>query len=93
MSSVGWVFDLLRGKPKTPSAPTAGWRSPTTCVSSARGWSARSWCCVVAFVVALFFYDLLLDFIAKPYRDARRATLGEDKVEQPSWSPTASAPV
>ena len=58
----------------TPSAPTAGWRSPTTSVSCARRilkvalagrWSR--------FIVALFFYDQLFDLVLGPYHEAQAA--------------------
>ena len=58
---------LPRPTPATPSAPTAGWRSPTTCVSCAPGCSRSCWSWSSAFVVALFFYDQLFDLVYGPY--------------------------
>jgi sec-independent protein translocase protein TatC len=79
LSSVGWVFDLLRGGPKHAVGPDG--RMALT--DHLREFRARLIRCalvlVVAFIVALFFYDQLLDFIAEPYRDAT-ATL-QDEVD------------
>jgi sec-independent protein translocase protein TatC len=74
---VGWVFGLLRGKPKYAVGPDG--RMALT--DHLREFRARLIRCglvlVVAFVVMLFFYDPLLDFISKPYYDAV-ATLQND---------------
>ena len=72
MSSVGWVFGLLRGKPKYAVGPD-GRMALTDHLREFRARLVRSFLVLVAaFVVALFFYDPLLDFIAKPYCDAMR---------------------
>ncbi len=70
MSSVGWVFGLLRGKPKYAVGPD-GRMALTDHLREFRARLIRSaLVLVVAFVVSLFFYDPLLDFIAEPYRNA-----------------------
>ena len=46
---------------------------------------------VVAFIVMLYFYDPLLDFISKPYYDA--VVDAEERASTPGWWPPASAPV
>ena len=72
MSTVGWVFDLFRGQPKYAVGPD-GRMALTDHLREVRARLFRSVIVlVVAFIVALFFYDVLLDFIAKPYRDADR---------------------
>ena len=70
MSTVGWVFDLFRGRPKYAVGPD-GRMALTDHLREVRARLFRSvLVLVVAFVVALFFYDFLIDFIARPYRDA-----------------------
>ena len=70
MSSVGWVFGLLRGKPKYAVGPD-GRMALTDHLREFRARLVRSvLVLIVAFVLALFFYDPLLDFISKPYYDA-----------------------
>ncbi len=70
MSSVGWVFGLLRGKPKYAVGPD-GRMALTDHLREFRARLIRSaLVLVVAFIVSLFFYDPLLDFIAEPYRNA-----------------------
>ncbi len=70
MSSVGWVFGLLRGKPKYAVGPD-GRMALTDHLREFRARVVRSvLVLIVAFVVMLFFYDPLLDFISKPYYDA-----------------------
>jgi sec-independent protein translocase protein TatC len=70
VSTVGWVFDLFRGRPKYAVGPD-GRMALTDHLREVRARLFRSvLVLVVAFVVALFFYDVLIDFIAKPYRDA-----------------------
>ena len=67
---------------RTPSAPTGGWRSRTTCASCAPGCSGSCWCSSLAFIVALFFYDQLLDLVTTPTTTAvdsstRTPTVGD----------------
>ena len=70
MSSVGWVFGLLRGKPKYAVGPD-GRMALTDHLREFRARLIRSMLVlVVAFVVMLYFYDPLLDFISRPYYDA-----------------------
>ena len=70
MSSVGWVFNLLRGKPKYAVGPD-GRMALTDHLREFRARLVRSVLVLItAFVVMLFFYDPLLDFISKPYYDA-----------------------
>ena len=70
MSTVGWVFDLLRGKPKHAVGPD-GRMALTDHLREFRARLIRSAIVlVVAFVVALFFYDVLLDLVSEPYRNA-----------------------
>jgi sec-independent protein translocase protein TatC len=70
LSSVGWVFGLLRGKPKYAVGPD-GRMALTDHLREFRARLVRSMLVlVVAFVVMLYFYDPLLDFISKPYYDA-----------------------
>ena len=70
MSSVGWVFGLLRGKPKYAVGPD-GRMALTDHLREFRARLIRSMLVlVVAFIVMLYFYDPLLDFISKPYYDA-----------------------
>lgn len=70
MSSVGWVFGLLRGKPKHAVGPD-GRMALTDHLREFRARLIRSMLVlVVAFIVMLYFYDPLLDFISKPYYDA-----------------------
>ncbi len=79
MSTVGWVFDLLRGKPKHAVGPD-GRMALTDHLREFRARLIRSVLVLVAaFIVALFFYDPLLDFISGPYDDAV-ATL-QDRVD------------
>jgi len=81
LSSVGWVFDLLRGGPKHAVGPD-GRMALTDHLREFRARLIRSaLVLVVAFVVALFFYDQLLDFIATPYRDAMSTISQETKSE------------
>jgi len=70
LSSVGWVFGLLRGKPKYAIGPD-GRMALTDHLREFRARLIRSMLVlVVAFIVMLYFYDPLLDFISKPYYDA-----------------------
>jgi sec-independent protein translocase protein TatC len=70
LSSVGWVFGLLRGKPKYAVGPD-GRMALTDHLREFRARLIRSMLVlVVAFIVMLYFYDPLLDFISKPYYDA-----------------------
>jgi sec-independent protein translocase protein TatC len=70
LSSVGWVFNVLRGTPKYAVGPD-GRMALTDHLREFRARLVRSaLVLVVAFVVALYFYDPLLDFISKPYDDA-----------------------
>ncbi len=70
MSSVGWVFGLLRGKPKYTVGPD-GRMALTDHLREFRARLIRSMLVlVVAFIVMLYFYDPLLDFNSKPYYDA-----------------------
>ena len=81
MSSVGWVFGLLRGKPKYAVGPD-GRMALTDHLREFRARLVRSTLVlVVAFIVSLFFYDILLDFIAEPYRDAIEQINTETKSE------------
>jgi sec-independent protein translocase protein TatC len=67
---VGWVFGLLRGKPKYAVGPD-GRMALTDHLREFRARLIRSMLVlVVAFIVMLYFYDPLLDFISKPYYDA-----------------------
>ncbi len=77
MSSVGWVFGLLRGKPKYDVGPD-GRMALTDHLREFRARLIRSFLVLVAaFIVMLFFYDPLLEFISRPYYDAV-ATLKND---------------
>jgi sec-independent protein translocase protein TatC len=70
LSSVGWVFGILRGKPKYAVGPD-GRMALTDHLREFRARLIRSALVLVAsFGVMLFFYDPLLDFISKPYYDA-----------------------
>jgi sec-independent protein translocase protein TatC len=70
LSSVGWVFGLLRGKPKYAVGPD-GRMALTDHLREFRARLIRSMLVlVVAFIVMLYFYDPLLDFISKPYFEA-----------------------
>jgi sec-independent protein translocase protein TatC len=70
LSSVGWVFDLLRGGPKHAVGPD-GRMALTDHLREFRARLIRSaLVLVVAFIVALFFYDQLLEIVSQPYRDA-----------------------
>jgi sec-independent protein translocase protein TatC len=70
LSSVGWVFGLLRGKPKYAVGPD-GRMALTDHLREFRARLIRSMLVlVVAFIVMLYFYDPLLDFISRPYYDA-----------------------
>jgi sec-independent protein translocase protein TatC len=81
VSTVGWVFDLFRGRPKYAVGPD-GRMALTDHLREVRARLFRSvMVLVVAFIVSLFFYDVLLDFIAKPYRSAI-GTLVDDKAKQ-----------
>jgi sec-independent protein translocase protein TatC len=82
LSTVGWVFDLLRGKPKQVVGAD-GRMALTDHLREFRARLIRSvLLLIVAFVGMLFLYDpLLLDLIAEPYRDAID-TLGVDKDKQ-----------
>jgi sec-independent protein translocase protein TatC len=67
---VGWVFGLLRGKPKYAVGPD-GRMALTDHLREFRARLIRSMLVlVVAFIVMLYFYDPLLDFISRPYYDA-----------------------
>ena len=77
MSSVGWVFGLLRGKPKYAVGPD-GRMALTDHLREFRARLIRSFLVLVAaFIVMLFFYDPLLNFISRPYYYAV-ATLKND---------------
>jgi sec-independent protein translocase protein TatC len=77
LSSVGWVFGLLRGKPKYDVGPD-GRMALTDHLREFRARLIRSFLVLVAaFIVMLFFYDPLLEFISRPYYDAV-ATLKND---------------
>jgi len=77
LSSVGWVFGLLRGKPKYAVGPD-GRMALTDHLREFRARLIRSFLVLVAaFIVMLFFYDPLLEFISRPYYDAV-ATLKND---------------
>jgi sec-independent protein translocase protein TatC len=81
LSTVGWVFDLLRGKPKHAVGPD-GRMALTDHLREFRARLIRSAIVlVVAFIVALFFYDVLLDLVAKPYRNAISAINDETQSE------------
>jgi sec-independent protein translocase protein TatC len=81
LSSVGWVFGLLRGKPKYAVGPD-GRMALTDHLREFRARLVRSaLALVVAFVVALFFYDPLLELIAQPYRDAVATISDKTKTE------------
>ena len=70
MSSIGWVFGLLRGKPKYAVGPD-GRMALTDHLREFRARLVRSALVLItAFVVLLFFYDVLLDLISEPYREA-----------------------
>jgi sec-independent protein translocase protein TatC len=70
LSSVGWVFNLLRGKPKYAVGPD-GRMALTDHLREFRARLVRSVLVLfAAFVVMLFFYDTLLDFISEPYYEA-----------------------
>jgi sec-independent protein translocase protein TatC len=70
LSTVGWAFELLRGKPRYSVGPD-GRMALSDHLREFRARLIRSaLVLVVAFVVALFFYGQLSDFIAQPYRDA-----------------------
>ncbi len=80
MSTVGWVFELLRGKPKYAVGPD-GRMALTDHLREFRARLIRSAIVlVVAFIAALFFYNQLLDVVAAPYRDAV-GTLQEENSE------------
>jgi sec-independent protein translocase protein TatC len=72
LSSVGWVFDLLRGGPKHAVGPD-GRMALTDHLREFRARLIRSALVLVAaFIVALFFYDQLLAIVSKPYTDATK---------------------
>jgi sec-independent protein translocase protein TatC len=70
LSTVGWVFDLFRGKPKY----VVGDDGRMALTDHLREFRARlfrsAMVLVVAFVVALFFYGSLLEIIQTPYNNA-----------------------
>jgi sec-independent protein translocase protein TatC len=70
LSTVGWVFELLRGRPKYDVGPD-GRMAISDHLREFRARLIRS-CLVlvVAFIVMLFFYDRLLDIVSAPYDDA-----------------------
>jgi sec-independent protein translocase protein TatC len=70
LSTVGWVIDLLRGRPKYAVGPD-GRMALTDHLREFRARLMRSaLVLVLAFIVALFFYDQLLNFISEPYNSA-----------------------
>jgi sec-independent protein translocase protein TatC len=78
LSTVGWVFELLRGKPKYAVGPD-GRMALTDHLREFRARLIRSAIVlVVAFVAALFFYNQLLDIVAAPYRDALKTLEAEN---------------
>lgn len=77
MSSFGWAFDLLRGRPKYAVGPD-GRMALTDHLREFRARLIRSaLVLIVAFVAALFFYDQLLHLVSEPYENAI-ATLKEN---------------
>ena len=72
MSIVG-VVDVLRGKPRNPIGPD-GRMALSDHFRELRARLIRSaLILVIAFCVAIFFYDQLLDLVNRPYLDAQRA--------------------
>ncbi len=72
MSIVG-VVDVLRGKPRNPIGPD-GRMALSDHFRELRARLIRSaLILVIAFFVAIFFYDQLLDLVNRPYLDAQRA--------------------
>lgn len=75
--SISGAVNLLRGTPRNP----VGEDGKMALADHLRELRARLIRCalllVVSFVVALFFYDYLIDFVMAPYNDAREQ-LGED---------------
>jgi sec-independent protein translocase protein TatC len=70
LSTVGWVFDLLRGKPKHVVGDD-GRMALSDHLREFRARLIRSFLVlVIAFIGALFLYDVLLDFISTPYNEA-----------------------
>jgi sec-independent protein translocase protein TatC len=68
--SGAWVIDLLRGKPRY-AVGADGRMALTDHLREFRARLIRSvLVLVLAFIVALFFYDQLLSFIAEPYHQA-----------------------
>lgn len=77
MSYFAWVVDLLRGKPRHPVGPD-GRMALTDHLREFRARLIRSALMLtVAFIVALFFYDQLLELVAGPYREATKTLRAE----------------
>jgi len=77
LSYFAWVVDLLRGKPRHPVGPD-GRMALTDHLREFRARLIRSALMLtVAFIVALFFYDQLLELVAGPYREATKTLRAE----------------
>jgi len=71
--SIVGVVDVLRGKPRNPIGPD-GRMALSDHFRELRARLIRSaLILVIAFCVAIFFYDQLLDLVNRPYLDAQRA--------------------
>jgi sec-independent protein translocase protein TatC len=71
--SIVGVVDVLRGKPRNPIGPD-GRMALSDHFRELRARLIRSaLILVIAFFVAIFFYDQLLDLVNRPYLDAQRA--------------------
>jgi sec-independent protein translocase protein TatC len=71
--SIVGVVDVLRGKPRNPVGPD-GRMALSDHFRELRARLIRSaLVLVVAFCVAIFFYDQLLDLVNRPYLDAQRS--------------------
>ncbi|MGB0099481.1 MAG: twin-arginine translocase subunit TatC [Nocardioides sp.] len=76
MSSLSGVFDYFSGRPRHPVG-SDGRMALSDHLRELRARLLKSTLClVVAFLIALFFYDQLLDLVLAPYNDAREV-LGE----------------
>lgn len=90
MSTAGLV-DLLRGRPKHPVGAN-GQMVLSDHLREFRARLIRSFLVlVVAFFVALFFYEQLLDLIMGPYNDAREQL--EEKVKTEAYVKGATGPL